>query len=79
MRADDPTGALAETIGSVLLDFDAVAAAYLYGSAARQTATPLSDVDVALVAPALARSADRGRRLLDALSAAVLGRFFSDG
>lgn len=40
---------LQSRIVEVLSQVSAVAAAYLYGSARRETATPLSDVDLALV------------------------------
>lgn len=51
---------LRRRIDAVLASETAVAAAYLYGSAARSQTTPLSDVDVALVASGSLSDADRG-------------------
>lgn len=77
---------LIETVREALAPHPEVQAAYLYGSTARGTATPLSDVDVAVLPqPALSERA-RGslqRRLLASLGAALPGlsvdvRLFED-
>ncbi|MFQ5743609.1 MAG: nucleotidyltransferase domain-containing protein [Acidobacteriota bacterium] len=54
---------LETAIGAALAGTAEVAAAYLYGSAARQTATGLSDVDIALVASGEVMDEERGQLL----------------
>lgn len=51
---------LDDEIADVLAQEPGVAAAYVYGSRARATSTPLSDVDIALVAVEQLDSAARG-------------------
>jgi predicted nucleotidyltransferase len=63
---------LVSAVSSVLADRAEVGAAYLYGSAAAGRATPLSDVDIALVAGGEAAPEHRGRVLRDLTAA--LGR-----
>jgi predicted nucleotidyltransferase len=68
---------LAPTIATVLGEHADIAAGYLYGSAARGSATPLSDVDVAVLPRPELDPAARGalqRRLMDRLETALRGR-----
>lgn len=70
-------GDLLAHLGDALRDQREVAAAYVYGSMARGRATPLSDVDVAVVlAPGVEPQARGGlqRRLIAVLERAAPGR-----
>lgn len=77
---------LIQTVQQALARHPEVQVAYLYGSAARGTATPLSDVDVAVLPPADVGEQARGslhRRLLASLGTALPGlavdvRLFDD-
>ena len=61
MLASPPNlASLLEPIAEALETRPEVAAAYVYGSVARDTATPLSDVDVAVLTSPSVESAKRG-------------------
>jgi predicted nucleotidyltransferase len=69
MKTQQPDEELCRAIDEALKQVPDVAAAYLYGSSARGQRTPLSDVDVALVAGSELRDDERGAVLRKALVA----------
>ena len=73
-KAPHNRSALVQAIARVLGEHSDVTAAYLYGSVARHTATPLSDVDVAVLLREGITDPGRGelqRRFIDLLGRAV--------
>jgi len=72
-KVDDVSGAVSDVAAAE----PAVAAAYLYGSVVRGQATPLSDLDVAVLVAEAVAQAERGalqRRLMAALARRLPGR-----
>ncbi len=70
---------LIQDVGAALGAEPVVAAAYMYGSAARGTATPISDVDVAVLPEETVPASERAelvRRLIDLLERRHPGRRF---
>lgn len=76
-RMDNELARLKTTLAVALQGDTRVAAAYLFGSVARGDATPLSDIDIAVVLAASVEPQDRGRlqrQLLARLGAELPGR-----
>jgi predicted nucleotidyltransferase len=63
MRSSKRHDNLEFDVGKALAQIPGIAAAYVYGSAARGVDTPLSDIDVALVASDDLRAEERGQLL----------------